>query len=191
MSYIAKRLAPNEVIEVEGRFHWSQYLYAWAALLVLGVLVIGIVIWIREMVRLNTTEFVVTSRRVILKQGWLAVKSDELTLSSIEGSHIDQSIPGRLFGYGRLTIRGRGDTHLLFPTMAQPARFRAAAEAARMAEEARPVEVVPADAAPPPPADPHRLTHAERKAAKKAAKAERKAAEAERRAARHHRPAHS
>jgi uncharacterized membrane protein YdbT with pleckstrin-like domain len=191
MSYIAKRLAPGETIEVEGRFSWLQYVFPWAALLVLGVLLVGIVIWIREMVRLNTTEFVVTNRRVILKKGWLAVKSDELTLSAIEGSHIDQSFLGRLFGYGRLTIRGRGDTHLVFPTMARPGRFRTSAEAARMAEETRPVEVVPASEAavaaasvsPP-------LSRDARKAAEKAAKAEPKAAVAEARAARHHRPAH-
>ncbi len=143
MSYVRKRLAPGETLVQQGRFHGLQYLYAWLALLLLGIVVIGIVIWARELIRLGTTEFVVTSRRVVLKRGFFNVKVDELTLDAIEGSHIDQTFMGRLFGYGRLNIRGRGDTEIQFPTMAHPARFRSAAEGARIASEERPVEVVP------------------------------------------------
>lgn len=135
MSYLAKRLAPGETIAATGRFHWMQHVYAWALLVLLGLVLIGIFIWIREMIRLSTTEFLVTDRRIVLKQGFLAVRIDEVTLNSIEGAHIAQSLMGRLFNYGRLTIRGSGDTHLLFPTMADPGRFRAAAEGARIARE--------------------------------------------------------
>lgn len=148
MSYFRKRLAPGEEVVHQGRFHVLQYLYAWMALLLLGWLVIGIFIWARELARLGTTEFVVTTRRIVLKEGFFNVQVEELTLDSIEGSHIDQSILGRLFGYGRLTIRGRGETHILFPTMAHPGQFRSAAEGARIASEARPVEVAPIQPAP-------------------------------------------
>ena len=152
MSYVAKRLGPGEAVVVEGRFHWLQYLMAWAALVFLGIFVVGIVIFIKEMARLNTTDFVVTNRRVILKRGWMNVHLDELTLNSIEGAHIDRSILGRLFGYGKLELHGRGDTHMLFPTMARPDRFRSAIESARISEEARPLEtaVKRAISAPPP-----------------------------------------
>lgn len=136
MSYLSKSLAPGETIVFRGRFHWMQQFYAWAILLLLGIVIVGIVIWVREMFRLNTAEFVVTNRRVVLKQGFFSVKVDEVTLNSVEGSHIDQSFLGRLFNYGRITIRGSGDTHLLFPTMADPAAFRAAAEGVRMQNDA-------------------------------------------------------
>jgi uncharacterized membrane protein YdbT with pleckstrin-like domain len=138
VSYLAKTLAANENIVFKGRFHWIQYAYAWAILLLLGIVVVGIVIWIREMVRLATTEFVVTNRRVILKVGFFNVHVDEVTLNSIEGAHVEQSVMGRLFNYGRLTIRGSGDTHLQFPTMADPASFRSAAEGARVVTEPPP-----------------------------------------------------
>ena len=131
MSYLAKRLAPSETIVAVGRFHWLQHFYAWALLVLLGIVLVGIAIWVREMFRLGTTEFIVTDRRIVLKQGFFNVRVDEVTLGSIEGAHIDQSLMGRLFNYGRLTIRGRGDTHLEFPTMANPAQFRAAAEGVR------------------------------------------------------------
>jgi uncharacterized membrane protein YdbT with pleckstrin-like domain len=137
MSYLAKRLAPGEVIVHSGRFHWIRTVYAWGALIVLGVVLIGIFLWLAELIRLATTEFVVTNRRVVLKQGFFNVKVDELTLSSIEGAHIDQSIFGRLLGYGTLTMRGRGDTHLTFPAMVDPAAFRSAAEGARIDDETK------------------------------------------------------
>lgn len=136
MGYLANRLAPGETIVATGRFHWLQYLYAWAMLILLGIVLIGIVIWIREMARLATTEFLVTNRRIVLKKGFLSAHVDEVTLNSIEGAHIDQSLFGRLFNYGRLTIRGSGDTHLMFPTMSDPGKFRAAAEGVRIAREA-------------------------------------------------------
>jgi uncharacterized membrane protein YdbT with pleckstrin-like domain len=136
LGYLAKRLAPGETIVATGRFHWMQHFFAWALLILLGVVLVGIFIWIREMVRLATTEFLVTNRRIVLKQGFFTVHVDEVTLNSIEGAHIDQSLLGRLFNYGRLTIRGSGDTHLLFPTMADPGKFRAAAEGARITREA-------------------------------------------------------
>lgn len=140
MSYISKRLAPDEVIVAEGRFHWLQYVWPWLALIFLGILIIGVVIWIKEMVRLNTTDFIVTNRRIVLKKGIINVDVDEMNLSSIEGSHIEQSILGRIFGYGQLTVHGRGEMEIRFPTMAKAGEFRAAAEGARMEGEIHPVE---------------------------------------------------
>lgn len=151
MSYVAKRLGPGETVVVEGKFHWLQYLMAWLALVFLGIFVVGIFIFVKEMARMRTTEFVVTNRRVILKRGWLSVHSDEITLDSIEGAHVDRSLLGRLFGYGRLELHGRGDTHMRFPTMARPDRFRSAIESARIREETRPIEAAVARAVEAPP----------------------------------------
>jgi uncharacterized membrane protein YdbT with pleckstrin-like domain len=135
MSYLAKTLAPGETIVARGRFSVMQHVYAWAILVLAGIVLVGIAIWAREMIRLSTTEFVVTNRRVVLKQGFLTAHVDEITLNSVEGAHIDQSLFGRIFNYGRLTVRGSGDTHLLFPTMDNPSSFRSAAESARMSAE--------------------------------------------------------
>src|SRR5690242_16825100 len=148
MSYISRRLAPGEKIVREGHFHFFQQAWPWIALLVLGIVVIGIIIFVREMFRLASTRMAVTNRRVILKRGFFVVNTDELTLGSVEGAHVHQSVFGRLFGYGQLTISGRGDTELHFPTMANPGRFRAAIEDARMHDEVKTVHVEPE-----PPAD--------------------------------------
>lgn len=156
MSYISRRLAPGERVVYRGHFHFIQQIWPWVALVVLGIVVIGIVIWLVEVVRMGTTRMAVTNRRVLLKRGFFAIRLDELTLGSVEGAHIHQSIFGRMFGYGRLTLRGRGETQLQFPTMDRPSRFRAAIEEARMAGEVTPVEIVGDER-------PHRETPRERK----------------------------
>jgi hypothetical protein len=173
MSYISRRLSAGESIVYEGRFHFLQKLLPWLALLVLGILIIGIVIWAVELVRMATTKWAVTNRRVMLKRGFWQVHLDELTLGSIEGAHVDQSILGRMFGYGKLTLRGRGETQLEFPTMDKPSRFRAAIEDARM-QGLQAIEVAPAE--PEPPLD---ETRSERK---RRLREERRLAERERRA---------
>lgn len=147
MSYISRRLAPGEVIVREGEYHWFQKTWPWLVLLVLGILIIGIVIWAVALFRMSTTRWAVTNRRVIMKRGFFNAQVDELTLGSIEGAHVDQSIFGRILGYGKLRLSGRGETELQFPTMAHPNRFRAAIEDARMKSEVQPVEVerIPGD----------------------------------------------
>lgn len=149
MSYISRRLAPGEEIVREGEYHWFQKTWPWLALLVLGVLIIGIVIWAVALTRMATTRWAVTNRRVLLKRGFFNIHVDELTLPSIEGAHVDQSIFGRMFGYGKLRLKGRGETELEFPTMAHPNRFRAAIEDARIRSEVQPVIVEHVEHEPP------------------------------------------
>jgi uncharacterized membrane protein YdbT with pleckstrin-like domain len=138
--YIDKRLYDGEHIVYRGRFHALSWVPGWLALIFLGIVVVGIVIFIAEQIRLRTTEFAVTDRRVILKSGFFRADVQEVTLDAIEGSAIHQGLFGRLFRFGNLTIRGRGDTHIHFPTMARPSLFRAEAEHARHESEQEPAE---------------------------------------------------
>jgi len=141
MSYITRRLAGGEEIIAEGRYHWFQKTWPWLALLFLGIIGIGIIIWAVALIRMATTKWAVTNRRVLLKRGFWTVHVGELTLPSIEGAEVDQSIFGRIFGFGKLKLKGRGETVLDFPSMAHPNRFRAAIEDARMRAEVQPVIV--------------------------------------------------
>src|SRR5512138_3165660 len=53
-----------------------------------------------------TTETDVTNLRVVHKTGFINRKTFEMSLDKIESVDVDQSIPGRVFGYGDVTITG-------------------------------------------------------------------------------------
>lgn len=131
MRYIDESLAAGETILQRGKWPGAFWFGAWAALLLLGIVVVGVFIFVAAAIKMKTTDFAVTSRRVILKRGWLNRRTHELAVESIEGVSVDQSLIARLFGYGRIIVTGTGDAVIAFPPMAQPVAFRRAIEAAR------------------------------------------------------------
>jgi len=77
-------------------------------------------------VRWRTSEFAVTSRRVLVKVGLLSVHTLELLIPKVEAIGVDQTIAGRLLGYGTLRIVGTGGTVEAFPRVAEPQALREA-----------------------------------------------------------------
>jgi uncharacterized membrane protein YdbT with pleckstrin-like domain len=77
-----------------------------------------------------TTEIGVTNQRVIVKRGLLARHTDEIELWAIEEANLDQSVLGRLFGFGRISIQGTGDDALQIPAIADPIPFQRAIQGA-------------------------------------------------------------
>lgn len=136
MDYIERSLAPGECVLARGRWPTIFWVGAWAVLLLLGIIVVGVFIFARAAIIMSTTRSAVTDRRVILKRGWLNISTQELSVETVEGVRLEQTIWGRLFGYGRIICTGTGDAVIVFPPMAQPVAFRRAIETARgMARE--------------------------------------------------------
>jgi len=131
MRYIDESLAEGETIIQRGQWPGIFWFGAWAALILLGIAIVGIFIFVRSAVIMKTTDFAVTNRRVILKRGWLNRRTQELAVESIEGVSVDQSMIARMFGYGRIVVTGTGDAVIVFPPMAHPVAFRRSIEAAR------------------------------------------------------------
>lgn len=131
MSYVDKSLAPGEEIYIRGKWPMIYWVGAWAALLLLGIIVVGVFIFLSAAIRMSTTQFAVTNKRVVLKRGWLNVHTDELATESIEGVQLVQSVWGKIFGYGRVAVTGTGEAQIVFPPMAHPIAFRRAIEASR------------------------------------------------------------
>jgi len=131
MRYIDASLAPGEVILQRGKYPAVYWFGAWAALILLGIVLVGIFIFIRSAIVMKTTDFAVTNRRVILKRGWLNRKTQELAVESVEGVILNQSLIARMFGYGKVVVTGTGDAVIEFPAMAHPVAFRRSIEAAR------------------------------------------------------------
>ncbi|MEQ1607814.1 MAG: PH domain-containing protein [Hyphomonadaceae bacterium] len=141
MSYVERALTAGETVKFKAKIHWIIWLRAWAALILFGVLLFGIVIFVRDLVFMLTTEVAVTNSRLIKKWGWPGLHTSELELSSVEAVSVDQTLWGRLFGYGRVQIHGTGDDVWSSPLIAAPVQFRREVESALLASTARAASV--------------------------------------------------
>lgn len=99
---------------------WGFALLAASAALAL----IGGALMFRAWFRRWTTETDVTSMRVIHKQGFIQRRTFEMNLDKVESVDVDQSIPGRIFGWGDITIRGVGEGVERIRMIRSPLQFR-------------------------------------------------------------------
>jgi uncharacterized membrane protein YdbT with pleckstrin-like domain len=70
------------------------------------------------------TEIAVTDRRVIYARGFIQRHSIEVHMDKIESVDVDQSVLGRLFDYGDVTIHGTGTTLEPLRDVDRPIAFR-------------------------------------------------------------------
>lgn len=96
------------------------------------VFILGLLKFAQMMIFKFTTEIGISDVRLIYKRGLVARDVVELNTDRIEGVDIVQGILGRLFGYGRLIIRGMGIGAVAMPQIEQPIRFKKAIEKARV-----------------------------------------------------------
>ncbi|HVV26603.1 MAG TPA: PH domain-containing protein [Rhizomicrobium sp.] len=160
-SYIDRSLGAGEIVIARARFHWLYTVYAWGALLLPAAVLIGLYIeadgqaldgtkpltwglfaaavWlifgvitcIRLLARKWATEIGVTSHRFVEKYGLLSMRSNEIALPNIEGVRVNQSLFGRLFGYGTVRIEGTGVDSVTTPRIADPVGFVRAIQTAK------------------------------------------------------------
>jgi uncharacterized membrane protein YdbT with pleckstrin-like domain len=129
MRYIERIRQPGETLVYATRLHWVIYLpglLLWVAALVV-LLVAGAVspraVWLilfavlafaasisllQAWIRRWTTEIDVTDRRIVYKRGLIRRHTVEMNMDKVESVDVDQSIMGRLLGYGDIIIRGTG-----------------------------------------------------------------------------------
>ena len=113
-SYVNSNLISGEHVVFETRYHWIIF-FTLKSILTLGLYALFLR-WIDE--------FVITNKRVIIKTGFIARKTLELNLTKIESVGVDQSILGRLLGYGRIIINGTGGTRESFFKINDQLNFR-------------------------------------------------------------------
>lgn len=147
MRYIERILQPGEKLLYSGTIHWVIYTPAVIMALIaiatltqvrpgassagLAWLIASIVIWAAALItfvsawfRRWTTEIDVTDRRVVCKRGFVNRHTVEMNMDKIESVDVDQSIMGRIFNYGDITVRGTGDTMERMPGIGAPLEFR-------------------------------------------------------------------
>jgi len=154
MSYVEKHLIEGETIIYETRLHWivliapvvlgSLFALTGVGMLVLSgrtsagqsaahqsLVAIGAAFFLvafifiaRGVVMRNATEMTVTNKRVFVKVGLAARRTIELLLSRVESIGVEESVMGRMLGYGTVIVHGTGGTPEVFNMIAHPLEFR-------------------------------------------------------------------
>jgi uncharacterized membrane protein YdbT with pleckstrin-like domain len=136
VGYIESNLLPDEQIVYQARLHWIIFLklifiiIAGMALLAFqpiagGVAILfGLIVGVPAFVRYKTSEFGVTTKRVVFKEGLVRRRTLELLLKHVEAILVDQSVPGRIFNYGSVTLTGTGGVREVFHNVSAPLELR-------------------------------------------------------------------
>ena len=114
--YSENNLLSGEVITHETTYHWVHF-FTKEALFSLFIL---------PLIQQYTDEYVITNKRVIIKKGWLRIRTVEMSLNKIETVNVKQSLIGRIIGYGSITIVGSGGTKETSHYIKKPIEFRKA-----------------------------------------------------------------
>jgi uncharacterized membrane protein YdbT with pleckstrin-like domain len=148
MSYVDANLLAGEHVTYCTRLHWKVLLPPIVFALIIAVPLIWLaltqrwtaiawlpvalaLLWLAAaLVRRQTSEFVVTNKRVLMKVGVFTVRSIELLLSKVEAIAVHQSLTGRMLGYGDIVLTGSGGTKEPFAAIQSPLAFRNAVQAA-------------------------------------------------------------
>ncbi len=150
MAYIDRVLQPGEKVLVRGRLHWVMYVSP-VSLLLIGAIVAGASYFLLSrqpnlalagyalgglialfglfhlfgrLLTRASTEFGVTDHRVIVKRGLIARHTVEMNIDKVESVDVDQSVLGRILGFGAVTIHGVGARWDPITGIADPLGFR-------------------------------------------------------------------
>lgn len=154
MGFVDTNLIPGESVAYRARLHWVVMAPALIAGAVLDViacaLLVGAFLWqgprgevsmplvitaaalavigsgwvAAGAIRRRATEIAVTTRRVLIKSGLVRRRTTEVLLAKVESVAIEESVVGRMLGFGTVTIHGTGGTPEAFDRIASPNEFR-------------------------------------------------------------------
>lgn len=154
MSYIQENLMPNEKIQFSARVHPAIFIQSAVALagciifivyaviqamrndpmsgIFAGFLLLmsvafffaSIILGLEALISILTTEFAVTNRRVIAKTGLVRRHTLEMLLPKIESVAVRQTVLGRIFNFGTVTVIGTGGTKESFRAIGEPIAVR-------------------------------------------------------------------
>jgi len=87
-------------------------------------LVIGLAVILTAVIRRQTTELVLTDRRIITKRGLVSRDTVEMNLNKVESLHVNQGLMGRILDYGDVTVVGTGSSLEPLRGIASPLELR-------------------------------------------------------------------
>jgi len=139
MSYIDQNLMQGETVKY--RSHLHKIIFFWPVTwLVVAILIISngektvslgllfmffaIISGLLTFLNYRTSEFGVTNKKIIVKIGFIRRNAFEMFLDKIESIHINQSIIGRILGFGSVIVSGTGGSKDPFHKINAPLQLR-------------------------------------------------------------------
>lgn len=113
-SYVQSNLVSGESVVYEAKLHWITFISPRAIF----------TLFIAPLIDRLTSEFAITNKRIIIKIGLISRRTLEMNLGKVESVNVDQSILGRILGYGTIIVIGTGGTKELFSDISAPLEFR-------------------------------------------------------------------
>jgi uncharacterized membrane protein YdbT with pleckstrin-like domain len=148
MRYIEKILQPGETVLYAGKLHWIIYIPAMIMMLLAVVSLAGLaaattkpaaISWMFVAGALTlaagvtlvsawfkrwTTEIDVTDRRIVYKRGFIKRHTVEMNMDKVETVDVDQTVAGRLLGFGSIRVQGTGQGIENLNRVASPVQLR-------------------------------------------------------------------
>jgi uncharacterized membrane protein YdbT with pleckstrin-like domain len=153
MGYVDRNLEAGETVRYQTKLHWVVLVAPIVVLVLLGVpglilllaaasrsldlaepggaALFGVILFIVPCIGVvlaalnrSSSEFAVTSKRVIIKVGVVRTTTLEIFLNKVESVGVHQGLGGKLFGYGTIVVRGTGGAIQPFQRIMEPLQFR-------------------------------------------------------------------
>ncbi len=150
MSYVSRTLGANEKQLYLTGYHWLYWLGATILVVPFIAVVLGglptyqgtdyiymalaaipFLYGVYYLFHGYALEVAVTSDRFVKKTGFISITSEEVSLDKIEEVNVNESILGRIFGYGSVDVHGTGAGAIHVKMVADPVRLRREIQTAR------------------------------------------------------------
>lgn len=137
MSYVKQHLLEKERILFQTGKHWIVFspvpvwillafmIHYFAVLNYFALVPLALAVWffLAGLIEIFFSEYAITNQRVFMKEGLVWRTSIETMLSSVAKSELQQSISGRILGYGQLIVFGFGGSNR-FSNIRHPDEFQ-------------------------------------------------------------------
>lgn len=126
-SYVEGALVKDEKIVHLGHISlWSLWHLIALGVILLPAVGIGLIFLVMAYIRYKTTELAITTKRVIVKFGFIRRSTVEININKVESIQVDQEVLGRIFNFGTLIISGAGNPQAPITGISGPMEFRRA-----------------------------------------------------------------
>ncbi len=149
MSYVSHTLGANERILFLTGYHWLYWLggsilvapflavaiggipYHGITYVLLVLAAIPMFYGATMLVRAYALELAVTTDRFVKKTGLISITTEEVSLDKIEEVNVNETILGRIFGYGTINVHGTGAGDIRMKMVKDPIGLRREIQTAR------------------------------------------------------------